>query len=68
MPGERFTSWLSEEERAALRALASELNCSENILVRYALRSLLFGAAVPGYVKREAEQKNTLRNHVTGAR
>ena len=51
MAGERFTAWLSEGERGALRRLARRHGCSENYLVRVALRAMLFGASVPPYLQ-----------------
>lgn len=73
MSGMRFTSWLSEDERAALRALASELGCSENFIVRMALRSLLFGTDIPDYMRRGNRSNTSNANtntdkHTTGAR
>lgn len=38
---ERFTAWLSESERQAIRTAAAELNSSENYIVRSAIRSYL---------------------------
>lgn len=77
MSGERFTSWLSAEERTALRALARELNCSENFIVRMALRAALFNATVPDYIKTIAAEQfaaasntsntSNAENHTTGA-
>lgn len=47
---ERFTSYLSEKERAKLRAVADELDCSENFVLRTALRSALFGQPLPTWL------------------
>lgn len=76
MSGMRFTTWLSGEERDALRALAARLGCSENFIVRIALRSLLFGNEVPDYMQSAAagNRSNTsdgntnTDKHTTGAR
>lgn len=38
MSKERFTAWLSEEEREAIRAQAKRLGASQNLLVRLAIR------------------------------
>lgn len=51
MSSDRFTAWLSADERDALRKLASEQQCSENLIVRMALRALLFGKPIPEYLQ-----------------
>lgn len=53
MGGVRFTAWLTRDERTALRKLAREHECSENFLVRHALRSLLFGKPIPEYLRKD---------------
>ena len=63
MSEQRFTAWLSVEERTKLRALASEHGCSENFIVRMALRSLLFGHKVPSYM-----QTGGVRNEAASTR
>lgn len=64
MAGMRFTSWLSEDERAALRKLAAECECSENLIVRIALRGLLFDKPIPSWVAHEVRAQ--LETQVTG--
>lgn len=54
--GERFTSWLATDERSRLRTLAASLNVSENFIVRLAVRHVVLGAPIPGYVQQAAEQ------------
>jgi hypothetical protein len=44
---ERFTSWLTPAERAALKAKAREWHASENYVLRYALRDFLGMNAAP---------------------
>lgn len=56
MAGDRFTCWMGEDEREALRVLAREHGCSENFIVRIALRALLFGKPVPGYLQHQADK------------
>lgn len=53
MSNMRFTAWLSDEERDRLREVAHEHNCSENMIVRIALRSLLLGQPIPSYLQAE---------------
>lgn len=50
MPGERFTSWLGEDERAKLREVARACDTSENHILRLALRSTLFHKPVPAWL------------------
>jgi hypothetical protein len=38
---ERFTAWLTDRERAALRQKARDLHASENYVLRLALRDFL---------------------------
>jgi hypothetical protein len=53
MSGVRFTTWLSLDERGALRKLAKQQECSENIIVRHAIRAVLFGSPIPSYLQKE---------------
>lgn len=53
MSNERFTAWLSTEERDRIRQLAAEHECSENFIVRMAVRALVLGVPVPSYLKTE---------------
>jgi hypothetical protein len=53
MSNVRFTAWLSFDERERVRALAREHACSENFIVRMALRSMLYGTTVPQYLQQE---------------
>jgi len=57
MSSVRFTAWLSFEEREKVRALAREHSCSENFIVRMALRSMLYGTNIPQYLQQEGEQR-----------
>ena len=74
MPGERFTAWIGEDERELLRRVAADEGCSENFVMRSALRALLFGTETKSFQRmRETasqirEATNSLANHVTGAR
>ena len=75
MSGERFTAWLSADERASLRALAAKLNVSENFIVRMALRATLFGKPIPEYISSAARElsgnasnASNANKHTTGAR
>jgi hypothetical protein len=56
MSSARFTAWLSFEERERVRELAREHSCSENFIVRMALRSMLYGTKVPQYLQQEGTQ------------
>lgn len=62
MPGERFTAYLSEEERAALRALASAEECSDNFVLRIALRALLFDKPIPTWLREAARNISNTTN------
>lgn len=57
MSGIRFTAWLSQDERSALRKLAKRQECSENIIVRHAVRAVLFGTPIPTYLQKEAQHE-----------
>ena len=50
MAGTRFTAWFAEGERHSLHGLARRQGCSENYLVRVALRAFLYGEAPPQYL------------------
>lgn len=59
MSGVRFTAWLSRDERNTLRRLAREHECSENFILRMALRPLLHGKPTPEYLQHGAREKVT---------
>lgn len=44
----RFTAWLSETERQAIRDRAKELNASDNYIVRTVIRESLGVSSKPG--------------------
>lgn len=52
----RFTAYLSQEERAALAREAKAHSCSENFIVRLAVRNLLFRTPIPSYLQHELEK------------
>jgi len=64
MSKERFTAWLSEEEREAIRKQATRLGASQNLLVRLAIRKW-FGfdtvdvAPIEGGTSTDAESQRT---------
>lgn len=47
----RFTAYLSKEERQALQRAAADNSCSENYIVRMAVRHLLFASPIPTYLQ-----------------
>jgi len=47
----RFTAYLSKEEREALQRAALVHACSENYIVRMAVRHLLFDSPIPTYLQ-----------------
>jgi hypothetical protein len=62
MSGTRFTTWLGEDERAALRALAHEHHVSENFVMRMAVRALLFGDPIPTWLQQTREKLRAASN------
>lgn len=62
MSGIRFTTWLDESEREALRKLAHKQRCSENFVVRIAMRALLFNEPIPSYLKDKDEVTSNVRS------
>ncbi len=58
MSGARFTAWFSEDERAAIRGLAVHNRCSENFVIRTALRAMVFREPVPTSFRSNASNTN----------
>jgi hypothetical protein len=65
MSGERFTSWLSEDEREALRETARLADCSENMIVRMALRGVLFGKPIPKWLAETTREVTSNRSNTS---